>query len=319
MCVYTNEHIFCLLFQVSWRCSVCRRRGVAIIARRVQPGIEQSEALEGVGFETAVRKSPDARRLQAGGRADSETEVLLLAPKPSDVRRHSDVPLRDIAKFQAQSISQATSQHDLGLSVGGDKDKMKARSSSDLPKKDNMAVNSGLGNVKGPLDLSRNISNNDNNNETSNNANATKKQGPVKRQRSYERGASEGTLNLPVNRGRRASCDLRSAVDTSLLLNNNSISNTTPSDNSKPDRTPLGQLDEKTIQHLQQKQLEAQRRQQQEAQQVQQQQQQQQQQAQVQGGTNHSGQQSPQLKNPPTGNSDLTIRSDNTRRRSVQM
>lgn len=37
------------VFQVSWRCSVCRRRGVAIIARHVQPGIEDSEVLEGLG------------------------------------------------------------------------------------------------------------------------------------------------------------------------------------------------------------------------------------------------------------------------------
>jgi len=103
--------------QGTWRCSACRRRGAAIIARGVKVGIEQSEALEGVGFETTVRRSVKTDKTsKLGGRADSETEVLLLAPKASDVRRHSDVSLRDIAKFQEMQSGRgpnASSQRDL--------------------------------------------------------------------------------------------------------------------------------------------------------------------------------------------------------------
>lgn len=196
---------------------------MAIIARRVKPGIEQSEALEGVGFETTVRRSPDARRLATGGRADSETEVLLLAPKASDVRRHSDVPLRDIAKFQAQAISAATSQNDIGNSLGvSSGEKAKARSSNELMKKDtdsdtptitkDQLLHSNKGTGHGESKSGDKVST------------ARTKQGQVKRQRSYERGGSEGQLNLPANnRGRRASCDLRSIDPNSLNLNNNSI------------------------------------------------------------------------------------------------
>ena len=59
------------------------------------------------------------------------------------------------------------------------------------------------------------------------------KAGQVKRQRSYERGASEGTLNLPGNnRGRRSSCDLRSIDPNALNLNNNSIKGSSTSSGS---------------------------------------------------------------------------------------
>ncbi|CAL8070927.1 unnamed protein product [Orchesella dallaii] len=209
--------------EIKWRCSVCRRRGVAIIARRVQPGIEQSEVLEGLGCETTIRKSPDNRRLQNSGRADSETEVLLLAPKPSDVRRHSDVPLRDIAKFQA--ISAATSQHDLGLTVASMAQE-KSKSSTDIKSKDDNAMNITITvpavsvSITTPTGTGKSITGEklkDGGKPSSG------KGAPMKRQRSYERGASEGALNLPGNaRGRRASCDMR-GIDASSILNNNTI------------------------------------------------------------------------------------------------
>lgn len=56
--------------------------------------MSQSKSCFYIGCETTIRKSPDCRRLTAGSRADSENEVLLLAPKPSDVRRHSDGKLK---------------------------------------------------------------------------------------------------------------------------------------------------------------------------------------------------------------------------------
>lgn len=237
---------------------MCRRRGVAIIARRVQPGIEQSEVLEGLGCETTIRKSPDARRLQNSGRADSETEVLLLAPKPSDVRRHSDVPLRDIAKFQA-SVSAATSQHDLGLSLTvGNMGGEKARSSNDIilqkGEGDSGGANISISistpsTTKKPLPGEKQAPQQGKDKAP---VKASGKGAPMKRQRSYERGASEGALNLPANaRGRRASCDMRGMDATSLLNNNTIQQRADPKGVERASAMGIPGLSEKDLQRLQ--------------------------------------------------------------------
>jgi len=57
----------------------------------------------------------------------------------------------------------------------------------------------------------------------------------MKRQRSYERGASEGALNLPANRGRRASCDFRAAeAAAAALLSKNKPTSNNPEKQRRP-------------------------------------------------------------------------------------
>lgn len=139
----------------------------------------------------------------------------------------------------------------------------RAKSSTDIMKKDrdkeSVPVISG-GNISVSVTTPQSGTKSGNPDKHPNNKDKSKAPNPktasMKRQRSYERGASEGALNLPVNaRGRRASCDMR-AIDSSSLLNNNNIQPSTSdkgggnSGGGGGPTTPSG-LSEKELQHLQ--------------------------------------------------------------------